>query len=102
MTSAELIFCAWQAINQGPTRVLCRPLPKLEIFYDTPDNARRQHHQEWDIILIRHDAWTVGASRHDMHHALNLWLGDWEAAIDVRRSIKNEYPHIQRLIRNSQ
>jgi len=76
MTNAELIT---KIKTNGPSRVVTSD----EGQATTPDLAFERFSITPDVIFIRRDGWSLGASMRHYNVAFEMWADEWVAAMHV-------------------
>jgi len=89
MLAAEIEIKRW-----GPRRVLI----DKEGSATTPERAYRLQNRPVDIIFIRHDGWTLGATSELAEYAEQLWADHWIGVLvtpGIRAITYAEYKELQ-------
>lgn len=63
--------------TKGPHRVM------IDNDEATSGKRARERNIGYDVVFIRNDGWTLGASHALEAAAENMWLTDWQAKMDV-------------------
>ena len=77
MTDAQIKEAIDNASRNGPTRVVYSD----EGQATTPELALQLYNEVAEVVFIRNDGWTLGASMKYYKVAHDLWEGDWAAVV---------------------
>lgn len=64
-------------LTKGPHRVM------VDAYEATPVARAKERGIAWDVIFIRNDGWSLGATRALEVAAHATWSTDWQARVDV-------------------
>jgi len=71
-----------KVLLDGPTRVVTETDGGCVLYAADPESAARQGVRS-DVVWVRDDGWTLGATFIDASAAKSLWAGDWVAYLDL-------------------